>query len=353
MTASEIDVRPIRVQDLIRLRSMRTDAIMPDLAQAPLGHRFADPLSVLPISRRARKSFVAFHGGRPAGLMDLIADPENHRWIFSRLLTCQHLSFDEHAGTRESVWSELVLQAIRAAGAARAKRIHAILDEDSAVLPVMQSAGFAEFAQDALLMAQLLPKLEPAGIVRRQDASDVWAIHQLYHQVTPRPVQYAEAFTSNYWGLSIPGQQAARGYVVEDGFEIIAHCRVTFGCEGPILHVMVRPDANELLAPVVRDVLNDLAPNAKRPVSIIVPDYLQEYTEALVGLGFDLQRRQTRLVKYTVVARRMQFSSLEEFAREVPERVAAGTPSMYLAPTAANDGSSKQEQDTQDWNGLS
>jgi hypothetical protein len=353
VTATGIQVRPIRIRDLLRLRAMRTDAVMPDLAHAPLGQRLADPWAVLPVSRRARKSFVAYLNGQPAGLMDLIADPANHRWVFSRMLTCRHLASSTQESARQSVWSELVLQSVRAAGAERAKRIHAVLDEDSPVSSAMQSAGFAGYAQDTLLMAHALPIEEAAGIVRRQDSSDVWAIHQLYHSVTPRPVQYAEAFTSNFWNLAVPGQHQARGYVVEDGLEIIAHCRATFGSDGPTLHVMVHPDAVDLLVPVVRDVINDIDSHGKRPVSLIVPDYLQEYLDPLTRLGFDIHRRQTRLVKYTVVAQRMQFRGVEEFAREVPERVAAGTPSLYYVPSAATDAGPQCNKDIQEQNGFS
>lgn len=353
MSASGIQVRPIRLRDLARLRSMRTDALMPDQSHGPLGQRLADPWSAIPGSRRSRRSFVAYLDGRAVGLVDLIADPVNHRWVLSRLLTCRQIPAGSFPGDRESIWRELTLQSIRAAGAARAKRIHAILDEDSPVIPALHSTGFTDYAQDTVLMAHPLPEIAATGVVRRQDPSDVWAIHQLYHSVTPRPVQYAEALTSNFWSRVVPGQQPARCYVVEDGLEVVAHCRVTFGLFGPVLHAMTRADSLEMLVPVVQDVVNDLGSSGGRQLSVVVPDYLQEYIAPLESLGFSYERRQTRMVKYTVVARRVQFSGVEEFAREVPERVAAGTPSLYYVPPIENRRSRQGNKDIQEQNGFS
>lgn len=333
MTASGIQVRPIRIRDLVQLRSMQTDALMPDQSHGPFGQRMADPWSAMPVTRRTRISFVAHLDGQPVGLIDLVADPTNHRWVLSRMLTCRQLSESDGQPDREAVWRELALQAIRAAGAARAKRIHAVLEEESPVIPAMTSTGFTEYAHDTVLLAQSLPESESSGVVRRQDPSDVWAIHQLYHQVTPRPVQYAEALTSNFWSRNVPGQPQARGYVVEDGLEIIAHCRVTHGCDGPMLHLMVHPDAHNLIGPVMNDVANDLAPLGKRSIAVVVPDYLQEYIDPIERLGYFLAGRQARMVKYTVVARRMQVAGVEQLARDVPERVPAGTPTLSYAPS--------------------
>lgn len=342
----EVQVRPIRIRDLVRLRSMRTDALLPDQAQGSLGNRMPDPWSVIPVSRRSRRSFVACIDGQTVGLIDLLTDPPNHRWILSRMLTSVQLHEDgANATDREVVWRELAIQSIRAAGAARAKRIHAMLEDDSAVIPVLQSVGFSEYAHDTLLVAENITDQSPAGIARRQEPSDVWAIHQLYHQVTPRPVQYAEALTSNFWSSISPGQPTSRGYVVEDGLEIIAHCRVTRGCDGPVLHLMVHPEADGLLIPLVRDVVQDVGQHGKATIGVIIPDYLQEYIDPLESIGFAQRGRQSRLVKYTVVARRMQFRGVEEFAQEVPERVAAGTPTLSYAPPG------KSERGSQDKNG--
>jgi hypothetical protein len=316
---------------------MRTDALMPDQSHGPLGERMADPWSAIPFTRRSRRSFVALIDGRIAGLIDLVTDPENHRWVLSRVLTSRLVAGDRAQNLRNAVWRELALQAIRAAGASRSKRIHAVLDESSPVVAVLEETGFTAYAQDTVLMARGLPDSQPPGIVRRQEPSDVWAIHQLYHQVTPRPVQYAEALTSNFWGGSVPGQTTARGFVVEHGIEIVAHCRVTKGCDGPVLHVMAQPELLELVPAVLIDVVNDIHASSRQTITVIIPDYLQEYIGPIEQLGFTPTGRQTRLVKYTVVAQRMQFRSVEDLAREIPERVAAGSPTLTYAPAVDRD----------------
>lgn len=334
MTLSGIDVRPIKLHDLVRMGSMRTDVLAPDQSLGRLGRRMADPLSALPVSRRVRKSFVATVEGRPVGLIDLVSDPQNHRWVISRIATSRSLTPDRVA-ERDAVWRELAIQAIRAAGAARAKRVHACVPEQCPAEDALEETGFSAYAQDTVLMAQRLPSERRTGVARKQESSDVWSIHQLYHSVTPRSVQYAEALTSNFWDHVLPGQSPARGYVIEDGFEIVAHCRVTAVSDRPVLHVMVQHDALKLLEPLVADVLADISRGHQGEVVLIVPDYLQEYLAPLRGLGFEQSGRQTRLVKYTVVPRRMHVRGLEELAREVPERAVAGTPSFYSIPGAA------------------
>lgn len=353
MTASGINVRPIRFRDLMRLHSMRTDALMPDQKHGPLGQRMADPRSVMPFSRRGRKSFVAIADGQVAGLIDLISDPANHRWILSRMLTSRHVAAERDGHLRDMVWRELALQAIRAAGAARAKRIHAILNDDSAVISSLLSTGFSEYARDTVLTLKNPTVVQEAGLVRRQEPSDVWAIHQLYHQVTPKPVQYAEALTSNYWSRTVPSQPPARGYVVEDGLEIIAHCRVTRGSDGPVIHLMVHPETLGLIEPVMQDVLADIGPNYGRTYSVVVPDYLQEYVSNLESIGFTVNGRQTRMVKYTVVAQRMQLRSVEEMAKEVPERVAAGSPTLSYARPGSRKNVTHESDSKQGTQGIS
>lgn len=334
MTLSGIDVRPIKLHDLVRMRSMRTDALWTDQSLSRLGHRMADPLSALPVSRRLRKSFVATIKGSPVGLIDLVSDPQNHRWVVSRIATSRTLTQDREA-ERDAVWRELAIQAIRAAGAARAKRVHATVAEACPVAEALEETGFTAYAQDSVLLAQRLPSEKRTGVVRKQESSDVWSIHQLYHSVTPRSVQYAEALTSNFWDTVLPGQAPSRGYVIEDGFEIVAHCRVTSLTGRPVLHLTVQRDAPELLEPLVADVLADISRSQKEEVAVVVPDYLQEYQAPLERLGFEQEGRQTRFVKYTVVPRRMQVRGLEELAREVPERAVAGTPSFYSIRGAA------------------
>lgn len=348
MTVPRIDVRPIRIRDLLRLRSMRADALMPDQSNGPLGQRMPDPWAVLPGSRRTRRSFVAFVDGSAAGLVDLIADPANHRWVLSRVLTSRNVPSDEREFGRERVWQEMMLQAIRSAGLARIKRIHAVLDDEAPIIESLIQTGFSQYAQDTVMTSPMLSSDGPTGLIRRQDPSDVWAIHQLYHSVTPRPVQYSEALTSNYWSRVVPGQQASRGYVVEDGLEVVAHCRVTFGRNGPTMNVMVAPDALELVCPVVQEVAADVGRQNNGRYSVVVPDYLQEYGGQLAILGFEPSRRQTRLVKHTVVARRMQFRGVEELVKDSPERVAAGSPGLYYVPAGRSDSTRSGAQSTRE-----
>lgn len=307
---------------------MRTEALSLDQPLGRVGQRIADPLSALPFSNRRRRTFVAISNGRPVGIAEVRIDPANHRWVLTRLAANRQQAFDD-AWSRDSIWQRLIVYAIRAAGYAQAKRMHAAFPEASTLVPVLKEIGFSQYARESVLLAQQLP-IDGGGITRRQEPSDTWSIHQLYHSVTPRPVQYAEALTSNYWETRAPSTGVTRGYVIEDGYEIIAYCRVVSGGGRHVMNVMVRPDALDLLDTLVADVVDDLAPARGDEVVVSVPDYLQEYVTRLERLGFQTAGRQLRMVKYTVVPQRLQLSSIEELAKSVPKRAVAGTPILQF-----------------------
>jgi hypothetical protein len=331
VSESGIQVRPLRIRDFLRLTSLRTDAVMPAHERGLFARSVPDAvLSALPITRRERSTLVAFIDGKVAGAIDLVDDPVNHRWVLSRVRTSQHFPgpAGEEEFSRPRVWHELIAQAVRSAGAAGAKRIHAILDEDSPVIEQLEETGFSAYAQDHVLVLEKPRSMEPPGVTRRQEPSDVWAIHHLYHQVTPRPVQYAEALTSNYWGRIMPGQAWMSAYVIEDGLEVVAHCRVVRTRQGPALYPMVHTDSRELLRPLLADVVAHLEPPAHKPLYVVIPDYLQEYSAALEPIGVIEAGRHTRLVKYTTVARRMQLRSLAEISGEITEHVPAGSATL-------------------------
>lgn len=334
MSGTGMHVRPLRIRDFLRLTSLRTDAGLPAHERGLFARSVPDAvLSALPVTRRERRTLVACVDGQVAGAIDLVDDPVNHRWVLSRIRTGKHLSDtqDEVDSFRPRVWQELIAQAVRSAGEAGAKRIHAILEDGSPVIEQLEETGFSAYAQDKVMTLELPFPDGSHGITRRQEPSDVWAIHHLYHQVTPMPVQYAEALTSNYWGRIMPGQASMKGYVIEDGLEIVAHCRVVRTRQGPALYPMVHTNSRHLIVPLLSDVVADLEPSPHKPLYVVVPDYLQEYSTALVPLGVSEAGRHTRLVKYTTVARRMQLRSLEEISSEVTEHVPAGSATLTYA----------------------
>ena len=335
MTDSGMHVRPLRIRDFLRMSSLRTDAVMPAHERGLFARGVPDAvLSALPITRRERRSLVAYDDRTVAGSIDLVDDPVNHRWVVSRVRTSKHIpdADDGSYGLRSRVWQELVAEAIRSAGAAGAKRLHAVLDDDSPLIETLQETGFTAYAHDRVMAIPLPIHTDPTGVTRRQESSDVWAVHHLYHQVTPRPVQYAEAFTSNYWGRIMPGHARMRAYVIEDGLEVVAHCRVVLTRQGPALYPMVHPGSRELIVPLIADVVADLEPAPEKPLYLVIPDYLQEYATALEEFDVRETGCHTRLVKYTVVARRMQMRSLEEIGSEVVEHAPAGTATLTYAP---------------------
>jgi hypothetical protein len=335
VTESGIHVRPLRIRDFLRLSSLRTDAVMPDHERGLFARGVPDAvLSALPITRRERRALIAFDDHQVAGSIDLVDDPVNHRWVLSRIRTSavSGASDAEEMAEREYIWQALIEQAVKSAGAAGAKRIHAILDDDSPVIDALLKVGFTSYARDRVLELAPLSEIESNEVVRRQEPSDVWAVHHLYHQVTPRPVQYAEALTSNYWGRIMPGQARMRAYVIEDGLEIVAHCRVVKTRQGSVLYPMVHQDSRELIVPLIADVIAELGTSSNRSLLLVIPDYLQDYASRLERFGVREIGCHQRLVKYTTVARRMQLRTLEEIGSEVTEHAPAGSATLTYAP---------------------
>lgn len=326
-----IHVRAMRIQDLVRLRSVRTEAASLHYPIGAFSRRIIDPRAIIPFSRREHKSYVAQLDGRPVGLADFLADSANHRWILTRVALARHTEWLDDA-LRDQVWRELLVHAIRAAGASRANRIHASFPESAVIVPALQETGFTVYARESVLVVRQLPSsIAEEGVTRRQEPTDAWSVHQLYHAVTPRPIQYAEALTSNFWDTGVSSIVPTRGYVVEHGFEVAGYCRVVSSGNRHVLQPMVERNGLDLLEPLLRDVLSDLSPSSGESVIISVPDYLQEYLPTVESLGFEPLGRQLRMVKYTVVPRRMQLRSVERLAQELPERAVAGTPSFYTA----------------------
>jgi hypothetical protein len=333
---STLNVRPIRLRDLTHVRDLDADFIPLDLPRGRLDSQITELLSVVPGIRRTRRSFVVADEHRVLGLMELRADPVNHRWIITRAALRTRLSGDETGEMAVRAMGELADHSARVAGSTGAKRVHVGLPEGCPALDGLEASGFEAYARETVYLGCSV-EAKRSKLVRPQESSDAWLIHQLYHLLVPRPVQYAEALTSSFWDVPRRSPTRTHGFVVEDGLELIAYGRVWSGVGQHIVRVMTQPDALDVLEPLIQDIAARSGFSRSDRVLVFVPDYLQEYSTTLEGLGFQPVARQVRLVKYTAVPQRVRLKAAERAMVSVPERVPARTPTYLVWKNSDSD----------------
>jgi hypothetical protein len=234
------------------------------------------------------------------------------------------------------LWEELVHYGVVAAGLEGTKRLYARVPQDSELVEVMRAGGFTPYSSEYVLSGQ--PGAIPSSMdgrtrVRRQHRTDVWAIHQLSMATVPQPVQYAEALTSDQWdirqGMGSTAVQA--GWLIEDGYRIVAYLRAESRPSAYVLEFMVEPDFRTMLPRLLSVAFADLSALPARPVHVVVRGYQEECMAALIEYGFTVQRHQDLYVKYTTVTARAHMGTVVNFApQDVKE------PSVKRVPTFLN-----------------
>ncbi len=283
-------------------------------------------MAALPVGRRYSRAFLAESAPSIRAMVELgqsgptIAG-SSRRWA--------HASATATWSTTSwcRVWSELLGYSARVAGHSGAKRVHATVPVDTIAQHAMIRAGFSVYGHQTVLLAHELhaPDAEEL-LVREREPSDAWSIHHLYHLTTPRPVQYAEALTSNHWDARRALNAETRGFVMECEGTLAGYCQVTHRKDCYVLEVIMAPDKSRLLSSLIRQAnqLADVGDNSE--VWISVPDYHREFIPSLEEMGFEEQTRQALMVRYTMVPVNGHQSRWVHAVTDVIERLPARTP---------------------------
>ncbi len=294
-----VSVRPLTVSDLPSLRSVLQAQVPLNYPQTVLDHRLSGFLAALPYGRRYRQAFVAEVDGAIAGFAEFQPEPWNYRWMVARL----------GAGAAEldgadwvAVWRELLRHAAQAAAMAGVKRLGATAPVEGQAYDALRQVGFTPYAQETLLLAQGLQIVDQEqGLVREQEPSDAWSIHQLYHLATPRAIQYADAFTSNHWDVGRRAGLRVRGFLIERGQEVVAYCQVISRGHRHVIDVLTQQGESPLLQILVPVALAKAGITDKDTVWVGVPDYHTDYLDHIEEVGFRPSNRLTLMVKYMAV----------------------------------------------------
>lgn len=196
------------------------------------------------------------------------------------------------------------------AGSAGARRVFAHIESDVTIDAALRRSGFVSYQTESIFMLHDGPTgASRPSHVRRAQAADAWGIHQLYLELVPRQVQYAEAMTSRRWDnpqALRPGARRASGWVIEDHGRIRAHARVSTLEDPRVVRLDILIDPH--LRALTPDLIVTAAAEARNlhgvPCVVAVPGYTQELSQPLQDIGFFHVGDQTAWVCYTTVPAR-------------------------------------------------
>lgn len=205
------------------------------------------------------------------------------------------------------------------AGEDGARRVFARLPADEAMDGVLRRSGFVPFMNESVFM--LVDDVEhvavdPPSHVRRVHPADVWGIQQLYLDVVPRQIQYAEAVTSRVWERSRPlrpGHRRASGWVIEDHGRIRGYARVSTEEDPRVVRVdvLIDPEMRALATDLIAAATSEARNLHGVPCVAAVPGYSQELSQPLQDAGFFHLGDQTAWVCYTTVPARSYIVAVE------------------------------------------
>lgn len=328
-TPLALAVRPARLGDLRGLGGIRSHVRLnqPDALLLPHGHLRAGLAATMPFGKSRPRLFVATAGGagRLVGFAKFESVLPDQRWILTDLGAATGV-YDA-----APVWEELVTRAIVSAGLNGVKRLFARVDERSEINDVLRAVGFVPYASETVFVADLTPRRTTASL-RRQEAADTWAIHQLYNAAVPRQVQYAEAYTSHRWDLDPKRRRerisAVTGWLIEEGHHVVAYARVAARGGTYVVELVFHPERPDVLDDLVDGSLARIAALGGRRVYCAVRGYQAEAATILTRAGFAAVLEQNLYLKYTTANVRLPVFESVPLHVDVREKLPKRVPSF-------------------------
>lgn len=226
---------------------------------------------------------------------------ESYRWNLC-WLGAGSPRVDATAEVATELWVALLEEGIRWAGRAGARRLFAYCAPDSVEYESLLQAGFTGFTSYDVLRGSFKRGLRESLPIREQHESDLWSIHQLYNRVTPRPVQYAEAFTSDAWDVDsesrVPFRHRQRiGFVLPTSDGIGAACHINLATPYPMVSVLCDDHHAPSIPAIVADAL-ELA-SLHGTVDIVLPAYQLDRMNLFLNVGFTVRNQVIATVRHT------------------------------------------------------
>gem|GEM_PF-1082851 len=257
----------------------------------------------LPFTHNRQPVFVASaeEDRRILGFAQFRAAGPDQRWLAE--------SIGANAGVYdpEPVVSELLRHVIKSAGLDGVKRLYAKVNPDSPLKVSLRQNGFSAYARERVMASNTVPVMASTQGARVQEQADVWAIHQLYLQSTPREVQYAEALTSHSWDVDVMLRSSGygcHGWLVADDYFAVGYVRAMTRRDAHIVDFMVSAEHRDVFPILMSAVFHELSRMQSRRVYVVVRDYQSEYIPFLYELGFGIELAQEAHIRYTTVSMR-------------------------------------------------
>ena len=189
-------------------------------------------------------------------------------------------------------WLRVVEQLAVEAGERGAHNLIAEVNEDSAEFEALRTAGFAIYARQSLWKLAVGGHAQPAAsgkaaALRPGKSSDAIGVSTLYSNIVPRLVQQVEP----------PPKRIKRGYVLEQGSEVIAFLDVRQGPLGIWIEPYLHPEAYDLSEAVLHTCLGLLTSGNEKPVYVCVRRYQDWLQEIVSRAGFRWMGSQAVMVK--------------------------------------------------------
>jgi hypothetical protein len=191
-------------------------------------------------------------------------------------------------------WQQLIERLAVEAGERRAQNLIAEVNEKSPESEALRQAGFAIYARQTLWKLAAREAATKASVtvaVRPAERSDTIGVNTLYSNVVPRLVQQVE-----------PGpQHIERGYVLEDGGELVAFLDVRRGPQGIWVEPFLHPEAYDLTEAVLETCLQLLPSPSEKPLYLCVRRYQDWLQNVMPRVGFEPLGSQVVMVKRLAV----------------------------------------------------
>lgn len=321
----ELSVRAVRLLDLPELaRPPEFILLNEPRIGSPSYSALGAALSAIAPGWGRPMIFVAKSNGRLVGFAHFRQSGADRRW--------HGIAIGAGTGVYgpEPAWEALLRHATIAAGLQGVKRVFAKAPSGTAILQSFRRVNYSAYATETVFVTHHPVLGGPDAPVRRQEASDAWAIHQLYNAATPKQVQYAEAFTSDRWQLrhSRKGRQVS-AWILEEGNIVIGFVRVASVGEDHRVEVLHHPGRSGTAKELVACALATLGRTARVDrIVCAVRGYQAEVATALEEHGFDPVMEQDLLITHTTAVARVALNEGMAFPAELIERLPKRAPSF-------------------------
>lgn len=211
---------------------------------------------------------------------------------------------DHQPPTDHDVWFRLLEAHVAYSARHQIQRLYATQSSATADLSeLFRQSGYTPYVRQVVLRLDG-PDWDQGtrlATMRPQGRHDVWGVHQLYGQITPRHVQLAEARAARDWMLPLQAPWLGvkqRAWVHTRAEQVITSLRVSSGRDAHMMQLLMEPQAREQAIDVLRFGISQIADTL--PIWLVLRDYQEELLWAAQDLGFQPIDEQVRWVRHNV-----------------------------------------------------